>query len=236
MLTEEEKFLIGCVLGDGTLNRRHKYKNVCSIKITHCKAQLLYLKWKVQRLQPILKSKAKILKGYNNFGFEYFSWESGFSSYVHIYNMIYMNQKKTFSFDLLKHLGPKELAIFWCDDGGIVKSLRKKSNPKTNKPYPNLLQETQGNLAVYESKQETDSVASWIQDLTGEKPSVRLHKKTGLYYLRFNKKQLTALVFCIEKHTPSCMLNKIDLSLIPLNKRNEIKQKRAEKRQECAAT
>lgn len=236
MLTSEEKLLVGCVLGDGSLNRRHKYKNVCSLTMAHTTPQLSYLEWKVKQVRPILKSKAKIIRSVNNFGIEYFSWESGFSSFVHLYELLYKNKKKKFSFDFLKELGPRELSLFWCDDGGIVKCLRKKVDPRTGKAYPNLLQETQGNLAVYEPKEETDAVASWIQDLTKEKPKTSLHKKTGLYYLRFNKKQLTALVNCIKEYTPECMSNKLDLTLIPLSERAQVQKQRAIRRQERAAT
>jgi hypothetical protein len=236
MLTPEEKLLVGCVLGDGSLNRRHKYQNVCSLKMVHTTPQLPYLEWKVDQIRPILKSKAKILRSVNNFGIEYFSWESGFSSFVHLYELLYKNKKKTFSFEFLKELGPKELSLFWCDDGGIVKSLRHKVDPRTGKAYPNLLQETYGNLAVYEPKEETEAVASWIQDLTKEKPKNVFHKKTGLYYLRFNKKQLTALVNCIKEYTPKCMYNKLDLTLIPLSERAQVQKQRAIRRHECAAT
>lgn len=236
MLTAEEKLLVGCVLGDGSLNRRHQYQNVCSLKLTHTAPQLSYLEWKVEQIRPILKSKAKILRSVNNFGIEYFSWESGFSSFVHLYNLLYLDKKKTFSFKLLKELGPKELALFWCDDGCIVKSLRNKVDPRTGKAYPNLLQETYGNLAVYEPKKETESVASWVEDLTKERPSCVLHKKTGLYYLRFNKKQLTALVSCIEDYIPKCMASKSDLTQIPLSERAQVRKQRAIRRHECAAT
>lgn len=236
MLTTEEKLLLGCVLGDGSLNRRHQYQNVCSLKLVHTTPQLPYLEWKVEKIQPMLKSKAKILRSVNNFGIEYFSWESGFSSFVYLYNLLYVNKKKTFSFEVLKELGPKELALFWCDDGGVVKALRNKVDPRTGKAYPNLLQETYGNLAVYEPKEETEAVASWIQDLTKERPKCVLHKKTNLYYLRFNKKQLTALVSCIEEYTPHCMASKLDLTLIPLSERAQVRKQRAIRRHECAAT
>lgn len=236
MLTDNEKLLIGCVLGDGTLHRRHKYKSVCSITLSHTVAQLQYLEWKVEQVKPVLNSKAVINRSFNNFGIEYYRWESGFSSFVHLYDRIYINGKKTFSYDLLRDLGPRELALFWCDDGGVVKLLKNKVDPRTKKPYPNPLQETYGCLAVYEPIEETKIVCSWIGDLTGEKPKIILHKKTGLYYLRFNKQQLTALVCCIMDFVPQCMYNKIDLAQIPLSERAQVLQQRAIRRQERAAT
>jgi hypothetical protein len=35
MLTADEKFLIGFVLGDGNLHRRTRWENVASIKLAH---------------------------------------------------------------------------------------------------------------------------------------------------------------------------------------------------------
>jgi hypothetical protein len=236
MLTDDEKFLIGCALGDGHMNRRKAFANVCSIQMTHTRPQLEYLEWKVEKARPILKSKGKINSCINNCGIEYFRWEAGFSSFVHLYELLYKDNKKTFSFELLKDLGPQELALLWCDDGSIVKLFRDKTDPRTGKKYPNLLQETQGSLALYEPKEEANVVASWIRDLTGEKPSCAKHKKTGLYYLRFNKRQLVALVSCIQEYTPNCMSNKLDLALIPISERAQVLKQRAIRRQERAAT
>lgn len=217
------------------MHRRKNFANVCSLQMVHTTPQLEYLKWKVEKARPILKSKANITSCINNYGIEYFRWEAGFSSFVHLYELLYKDNKKTFSFELLKDLGPQELALLWCDDGSIVKLLRDKTNPRTGKQYPNLLQETQGSLALYEPKEEADAVASWIRDLISEKPFCAKHKKTGLYYLRFNKKQLVALVSCIEDYTPDCMSSKLDLTLIPISERAQVLKQRAIRRQERAA-
>lgn len=229
-MTNEELLIIGASLGDGSLNRRHSYENVCSFSVSHSEKQLEYLEWKVSLLKPILNSKAKIHSGINNCGSKYFSWEAGCSKYVHLYNALYINKKKTFSCDILKHLGIRELALFWCDDGGVSKILREKTDPRTGKKYPNLLQETYGTLAVYKSKEETENVQKWIEELTGSKSSNVLHKKTGLYFLRFNKKNLQILVNSIKSEVPECMFDKIDLSQIPLSERARLSKERGNKR------
>lgn len=236
MLTDAEKLLIGCILGDGSLHRRFKYKNVCSITLCHTKPQYDYLVWKADQLKSVLNSKAKIGKSINNFGLEYYRWCAGISSYSHIYDLVYPSGKKTFKLEWLSELGPRELALFWCDDGGIVKQLRSKVDTRTGKAYPNPLQETYGSLAIYEPLEECEAVATWIESITDEKPKSVLHKKTGLYYLKFNKKQLSALVDSITEYVPDCMVSKLDLFKIPIEKRAQVQKQRAIRRQECAAT
>lgn len=236
MFTENEIFLLGTVLGDGNLHRRHKWDRVCSIKLAHAPRELDWLKWKVERVEKILGSKASITPSMSKGVLKAYQWCAGFSDYVHLYDEFYKDSRKTFTPSLLKQLGLQELAVFWCDDGGVVKNLRQKIDYRTGRPYPNLLQETQGNLAVYENEIQTAAVGDWITSLTGATPKVSFHKKTGLYYLRFNKRSLKLLCSSIEEFVPECMKHKIDLTLIPISERAQVLRQRAIRRHECAAT
>ena len=236
MLDAKERFLIGLVLGDGNLYRRHKWENVTSIKLAHSPKEYDWLCWKVEKASSILGSTAKVNKVLNRGELKAYQWCAGFSSFVHLYYLMYKNKKKVFRKEVLSQLGLQELAIFWCDDGCIVKNLRIKIDPRTQKQYPNPLQETVGNLAVYEDFSTTSEISYWIESLTGAKASVKYHRKTNLYYLLFNKKAATALCNAISPYVPNCMLHKIDLSRIPVEKRALILKERAIRRQECAAT
>ena len=236
MLTAEECFLIGIVLGDGNLHRRLKWKNVTSIKLAHAPKEYEWLAYKVNKASKILGSNATITKAMNKGDLKAYQWCAGFSKFVHLYNLMYKNGKKVFPAEILDQLGAEELAIFWCDDGCIVKNLRKKVDPRTQKAYPNLLQETVGNLAVYEDLETTSVIADWIEKISGAKASVKFHKKTGLYYLLFNKKALVKLCSVISEHVPNCMQHKIDFTAIPISERALIFNERAIRRQERAAT
>jgi hypothetical protein len=236
MFTTDEKFLIGLVLGDGNLHRRYKWENVTSIKLAHCPKEYSWLEWKVEQASKILNSSANISKAMNKGVLKAYQWCAGFSKFVHLYDLMYRNGKKIFHQDVLLNLGLRELAIFWCDDGCIVKNLRVKTDPRTNKPYPNPLQETVGNLAVYEDFETTFTISNWILNLTGAQASIKFHKKTKLYYLLFNKKSVEKLCNAIKQYVPSCMSHKIDLTLIPVSERARILQERAIRRQERAAT
>lgn len=236
MLTSDEKFLIGLVLGDGNLHRRTKWENVSSIKLAHSPKEYEWLSWKVEKAAKILGSSARIGTAMNKGEIKAYQWCAGFSKFVHIYELMYENGKKVFKPAVLKELGLEELALFWCDDGCIVKNLRIKKDPRTGKQYPNPLQETVGNLAVYEDFSTTLAISSWIFDLTGAKASIKFHKKTGLYYLLFNKKSVQKLCDSIGIYVPSCMSHKIDLTPIPVSERARILKERAIRRQERAAT
>lgn len=234
MLTKEEKFLIGTILGDGNLHRRKKWDNVTSIKLAHSPKEYNWLQWKVEKVSKILQSSANINEAMNKGILKAYQWCAGFSKFVHLYELMYRDGVKIFDPNVLSELGLKELAIFWCDDGCIVKNLRLKKNPKTGKQYPNPLQETVGNLAVYEDFETTTNIANWILDLTGAQAAVKLHKKTNLYYLLFNKKQIEKLCLAIKCYVPNCMSHKIDLTLIPVSERARILKERAIRRQERA--
>lgn len=236
MLTTDEKFLIGLVLGDGNLHRRFKWENVTSIKLAHAPKEYSWLEWKVERASKILNSSASINKAMNKGLLKAYQWCAGFSKFVHLYDLMYENGKKIFHQDVLFELGLQELAIFWCDDGCIVKNLRIKTDPRTGKQYPNPLQETVGNLAIYEDLETTSVISNWILNLTGAQASIKFHKKTGLYYLLFNKKSVEKLCSAIKDYVPDCMSHKIDLTPIPVSERARILKERAIRRQECAAT
>jgi hypothetical protein len=236
MLTTEERFLIGIILGDGNLHRRPKWDNVTSIKLAHAPKEYEWLAYKVEKASKILGSNATITKAMNKGDLKAYQWCAGFSKFVHLYKLMYKDGRKIFSAQVLEQLGAEELAIFWCDDGCIVKNLRKKVDPRTQKTYPNLLQETVGNLAVYEDLSTTSVVANWIEKISGAQAAVKLHKKTGLYYLFFNKKSLVKLCSTISEYVPNCMKHKIDLTIIPISERARILNERAIRRQERAAT
>lgn len=236
MLTSEERFLIGIILGDGNLHRRFKWKNVTSIKLAHAPKEYEWLVYKVNKAAKIIGSNATITKAMNKGDLKAYQWCAGFSKFVHIYNLMYKNGKKVFPVQVLEQLGAEELALFWCDDGCIVKNLRNKVDPRTKKAYPNLLQETVGNLAVYEDLETTSAISNWIEKISGAKASVKLHKKTGLYYLLFNKKALVNLCSTLFEYIPKCMYHKIDLTAIPISERARIHNERAIRRQERVAT
>lgn len=236
MLSADEKFLIGLILGDGNLHRRIKWENVTSIKLAHSPKEYEWLKWKVDKASKILNSSANINKAMNKGNLKAYQWCAGFSKFVHLYELMYKEGKKIFNQDVLSKLGLQELAIFWCDDGCIVKNLRIKTDPRTGKQYPNPLQETVGNLAVYEDLGTTSTIANWILGLTQAQSAIKFHKKTGLYYLLFNKKSVEKLCNAIKDYVPDCMAHKIDLTSIPVCERARILQERAIRRQERAAT
>lgn len=235
MFSESEKFLLGTLLGDGNLHRRPSWDNVCSIKLAHAPQELDWLKYKVDQVKVILGSKAKITEHKQRGELKAYQWCAGFSKYVHLYYEFYKERKKTFTPELLSQLGLRELALFWCDDGGVVKSLRQRVSPLTGKPYNSISLEMQGNLAVYEDREQTSVVCDWIESLCGARSKVSFHKKTGLYYLRFNYDSLKLLCAYLQDYVPVCMSHKVDLTPIPESERAQVLKQRAIRRQERAA-
>ena len=102
MLTTEECFLIGIVLGDGNLHRRLKWKNVTSIKLAHAPKEYEWLAYKVNKASKILGSNATITKVMNKGSLKAYQWCAGFSKFVHLYNLMYKNGKKVFPVEILE--------------------------------------------------------------------------------------------------------------------------------------
>lgn len=128
---ELKSAVIGMLLGDACLQTTgHNYR----IRIKHCKKQLEYLEFKLNILKrieganPSIKEKNTFLKktGKTYDGFELSS--KSIRYFYKIHKIMYLNNKKNITHNLLNRLTPLGIAIWFMDDGYLWLQKRKNKD------------------------------------------------------------------------------------------------------------
>lgn len=119
--------LLALTLGDGCISihkdsRSPNYTGYV-FGLTHCMAQKNYAQIKVDELCKILNSSAK-LRVINNSGYPGVQFSTSSYKLKSVYEELYPDGKKTISRKILNMFSPKELAIWYMDDGGLGKKIR----------------------------------------------------------------------------------------------------------------
>lgn len=104
---------------------------------------------------------------------------------------LYPFGKKQISKCYLETLGLEALAVFWMDDGCVVRS----SNV--------------GLLATYCDFEQATTIADWIHDLTAVNPKLYLDR--GLYRLRITRSEMPMFVYAIKPFMLSGFSYKVSL-------------------------
>lgn len=201
--TQDRDFLIGAALGDGYLRLDKEWGSV-TLAITHTERQAPYAAWKLDRLNAICGTSAKMY---------HFSAKNKYPSVAFgvtskrilgpIRELLYPDGIKVFRDEVLKDLGPEALALYWMDDGSL--EVRKRKRPRSVKI------ERSGWLPVSRDQSQVTAVSNWIESLTGARSSVVRHK-SGLLYLRWFAMQFRLLVESIEEYIHPCLYYKVDLN------------------------
>ena len=115
---ESRNLLIGMLLGDGTISNNNVFK------IAHAESQKDYLEWKIKQLNNCgirnngVKSYIKT-KGYN-IGVPVYYTQLNIIPFIKVLRRVcYKGKKIIGNRKLLNRLSPKEIAIWYMDDGHI---------------------------------------------------------------------------------------------------------------------
>lgn len=221
MLEEKEfEFVIGCCLGDGSLNSKNKRSLNPVFSMSHTISQEAYIRWKAEKLNQILQRNCTVrafnvkLKGkeYPTFGYGVSSpelWKA--------HNLLYKEGKKTFTWELLKPLGLQALALFWMDDGGFITRFHTtKTNRSLAYGQPGLkgLQRKyfrEARLSLYTDEKEAKLVRAWIKWLTGAEGYLYDPKNNGQYIIVWHKEDFLRIVTRIKSFVHPSMYRKISL-------------------------
>lgn len=220
MLEKEDfEFIAGCCLGDGSLNGKNKGSINPVFSISHSVQQEDYLMWKVEKFRQIFKAKCTVGrktitlndKQHTALGFGVSSPELW-----SIYNLLYPNGKKMFTWELLKLLGNQALALFWMDDGVFTTRTHITTSSKTfrgNCGQIGLVRKgfREARLSLYTGKEEANLVNSWIRDLTGAEGYLYDQKRNGKYIIIWHKKDFLRIVENIKSFVHPSMYRKISL-------------------------
>lgn len=159
-LTEKDKsILIGLLLGDGYITDKGR------IEIEHCLKQEEYCIYKAKLLHSVCggtdinvhkyertHSARKDGKQWKTKTFTTVSFSKQSQSFIPIREMLYRDRKKVFSDEVLSHLTPLGIALWWLDDGALT----KKYNKGYTKPHYML------RLYTYVTKEENERIRDYF--------------------------------------------------------------------------
>ena len=129
MTKNEKAFVIACAIGDGCINKRFVNGYSCyRFLMKHSEKQKDYFLYKAYQLDQILgKKRKKPFKIYKNLGrsnITVYQFEKNSNKHLKsIYNLIYINNKRTYSKNLLSKLNAEGLAIWFMDDGSLYHAI-----------------------------------------------------------------------------------------------------------------
>ena len=186
----QREIIISCLLGDGCLCG-YKDKNgkriYTSLRIKHSKEQYDYLYWKADLLNKlqyfkkngVIKDSLNISKSGKTYEQKYFSINN--AKYLRILGKwMYVDGKKIVK-NVLKYINsPLGLAIWFMDDGGLLRQKRKHKNGDEYflKPSSKLCTHS----FTYE---ENELISKYLEKTFNIKSRILKDKK--YYYLWFNK-------------------------------------------------
>lgn len=150
---ESRNLLIGLLLGDGTISNNYVFK------IAHCEEQKDYLEWKIKQLKEC---------GIRNNGVKSYIKTKGFNTGVPVYytqlniipfikllrRIIYKEKKVIGNRKLLNRLTPREIAIWYMDDGHI--NIRKNKNGRPMGIYIKI--------STCEPKEEVQTIIDFFKE------------------------------------------------------------------------
>lgn len=149
--------LLGLLLGDGYIDPRGQ------IQIKHCETQKEYCEYKAKLLHSVCGGKdikihltqidGKKSKFKENI-YNYYGIKKQSKHFKFIRKLLYPNDKKEFTSEVLSYLQPISIALWWMDDGCL--SRRKLKN---GQPGSYMLR-----LFTYTSKEETERIQKYFLD------------------------------------------------------------------------
>jgi LAGLIDADG DNA endonuclease family len=223
MLTESDfEFFVGCCLGDGSIIKgKPNSKGFRLIfALAHSASQEEYIRWKAERMNAVFGRSVRV-RSYNSKagGKEYPSliYSTGVAKFRDVYDLLYKEGKKTFTWEMLKPLGLQALALFWMDDGVFVTRThvtRTDTSLQGGRPGKKGITRKyfrEARLSLYTDRKQAELVNSWIKWLTGGNGDIYDQKGDGKYILIWRKTQFLRIVNRIKGYVHPSMYRKISL-------------------------
>jgi recombination protein RecA len=142
---KQESIIIGCVLGDGNLQRSSKTANT-RFSCEHGKKQIFYAKWKYEQLKSLKSkftiSKRKTADKRNGIFYESGKVETLVNTELNkFYDLFYSSGNKEVSKEILNLLNPLSIAVWFMDDGTLHSgSISIATCSFSNKSINNIIQ------------------------------------------------------------------------------------------------
>ena len=213
--TEIDKaIMIGLLLGDGYINDKGR------VEIEHCIEQKDYCVYKAKLLHAVCGGKdinvheyqrtRSILKDgrqWKNNTFTTVSFKKQSKHFMYFRNLLYKNGRKEITQDVLDLLTPLSIALWWLDDGLLVKKRQKDGSPG---PYGLM-------LYTYLPKEQNELIQKYFLEKYGMKWNVvpaNIHKENQ-YMLRCGqtegRKFLNIIRNIVTEKVPSMQYKVLDI-------------------------
>lgn len=138
---EEREILIACVLGDGCINCSKPHGSAAaSLRLTHAPKQYDYLMWKVKLIEGLRLSRGRKFRIHpyivrlKETGKEYMVYcaDLHYTRYLRIlHKWLYVGGRKSVKYILRYISSPIALAIWFMDDGCLVRRKKKHKDGTT---------------------------------------------------------------------------------------------------------
>lgn len=188
---EQKEFIVGTMLGDGHLACIGKKKSV-RLSIIHSIKQIDYFFWK-RKIMSNFINNCNIYEEKKRNSIRISSTSIIHNDFVFYHKLFYDNRKKIINYDLIHHLTPFAMAIWYMDDGWLngKVSMRISSESFT--------------------KKENELLQSIILINFGIRSKVNEYTRNNkkYYYLSFNKANSILLTNLIEPYVVDSMKYKL---------------------------
>lgn len=147
--------LLGLLLGDGYIDPRGQ------IQIKHCESQKEYCEFKAKLLHSVcggkdIKVYHQVLDGkkckFKKDIYNYYGFKKQSKHFKTIRDLLYPNEKKKFTKEVLSYLQPISIALWWMDDGCLSRRKLKDGSPGSY-----MLR-----LYTYTDKEETELIKQFF--------------------------------------------------------------------------
>lgn len=190
--------IIACSLGDGCINKQGQ------LMFNHSWKQHEYALWKYNLLRDNGIKVGKFRRVENSNGYLKYTIQYRYNSSVRMFNKVlrrvmYKNGKKQYVRKLLNRLTPQGLAIWFMDDGTI---LRRKYRGKYKGFYLRI--------STYCSSEQADEIIKYFNEEHNIFPTkVCEHCKGNLYTINFGAKEGKKLIEIIKPYMCPAMMYKV---------------------------
>jgi recombination protein RecA len=191
--TQEQKdMIVGTVLGDGCIALHGRKNKSCRLMIGHCEKQKDFLMWKKSILANFVntinkredKKKNSIMYNFTTVTHD------GFKLYR---DLFYEGNKKVIKDELITHIKPLSLAVWFLDDGTLMKNVNMR-------------------LATDSFTKIENEKLQWILkynfDIRSKVCEYTRHNNK-FYYMSFNKENSLKMTEIIAPYAQDCMKYKL---------------------------
>lgn len=199
LIKKQKQFLIGTLLGDGTLRLRGRNTNAAA-KLQHSEKDKNYLEFKYFILKNFVTGKiikdSSFNKNTNKIYLSRLFITTTHPEFTKFYKLFYKKGKKVVTNEILNKLTNFGLAIWIMDDG-----------------YYNKAGKFIDLYTMNFTHEEHLIMQKWFKRRYDVFSRINYHKQSNKYYLRFNLLDTQKLVEIIKPHIISSMKRKIGLEI-----------------------